>query len=372
MPMIDRPIRIPWVDGPGRTILDCACSLEGDDFHFIIGGFSGGQQQTNEYTQEAKKRGLETVIIKENRSFDINVVRQILSIIKNYEIDIIHTHDFRSDLFGILCSKISKRPVIATVHGWIANDRKGRIYTWLDKLILRLCNHIISVSRRTAKIVTDSGISSDKVIVINNALRIENYICNKSDKSIRSELGVSEDAILIANIGRLSPEKGQLEFLKAGTELLKKYKEVKLLLVGIGADQKMLEEYVSSQGIKGEVFFLGFRKDMVNIYNNINLVVQSSYTEGMPNVILESMLMQVPVIATNVGGTSEIIEHGKTGILIEAGDIDKLAESMQDFISQRDFYESIVSEGEMVIKNHFSHDQRVKKLSDLYCNLVGL
>ncbi len=375
--MTDRSINIldlrdsPWVDGPGRTILDCAESLEGNGFHFIIAGFSGGAQKTNEYTNEARNRNLDVVIIEEKNAFDYNVIRQILSIISEYKIDVIHAHDFRSDLFGLLCAKIRRKPIVSTIHGWIANDKKGVVYTWLDKRLLRFFNKVISVSNKTAKIAVDSGINSNKITVINNALKLENYEKYKVEKCLRKELGLSTDAVLIANIGRLSPEKGQLDFLKASETLLKKHEQVKVLLIGIGENYDMLKKYAVSHNIDDSVFMLGFRKDMVNIYNNVNMIVQSSYTEGMPNVVLEAMLMRVPVIATNVGGTCEIIEHKKTGTVFNAGDILKLSELLEDFVEQSDCFYSMAIKGEAIIRNNFSHRKRVKKLADFYIDSIN-
>lgn len=360
----------PWVDGPGRTILDCAQSLEGDNFHFIIGGFSGGVQKTNAYTDEAKKRGLETISIEENSAFDLNVLRQIMHIIKTYEIDIVHTHDFRSDLFGLICAKLCRKPIIATVHGWIANDKKGKVYTWVDKQLLRFMNHIISVSKRTAGLARKSGIADKKITVINNALKLENYSKNKKHGNIRKELGFSEEDILAANIGRLSPEKGQLEFLQAGKALLKENENIKLLLIGVGPDQARLEKYVSENKMEQAVIFMGFRNDMVDIYNDIDLVIQSSYTEGMPNVILESLLMAVPVIATDVGGTAEIVEHEKTGVLLKAGDTSALIDKIRDYLTDSEKYSKMAEAGENVIKTHFSHEGRIRQLAEQYNQLM--
>ena len=127
----------PWVDGPGRTILDCAESIEGNEYHFVIGSFEGGPSKSNAYTDEARARGLEVVTIPERSSFDWKVISHILQIIKQYNIDLIHTHDFRSNLFGLICAKKCGLPVVATVHGWIANNYKGKIYRVVDKLLLR-------------------------------------------------------------------------------------------------------------------------------------------------------------------------------------------------------------------------------------------
>lgn len=362
----------PWVDGPGRTILDCASSLEGENYHFVIGSFSGGLQKTNEYADEAIKRGLDLIVIKESKAFDKQVIKQILNIIETRDIDIIHTHDFRSDLFGLICAKIKKKPVVSTVHGWICNDMKGKVYRAIDKLLLRYFDQIITVSQKVGELVQNAFIASKKITTINNALHINNYCPNRSEGRLRSELGIGESTFLIANIGRLSPEKGQEEFLQAGKKLLSNHKNIKLVLIGVGPDEVKLKQFVEDNRMSDFVIFLGFRKDMINIYNSVDLIVQTSFTEGMPNIVLEGLLMQVPVIATEVGGTGEIIEQDVTGVLIEPGNISIISEKMREFLINPDKFKKMARQGRDVIAKNFDHKLRVRKLKKVYDGLVPL
>ena len=361
----------PWVDGPGRTILDCGFSLQEKGFRFLVGSFSGGSQKTCAYGQEAERRGLKLFTIKESKSFDFKVIGQILGIIDSENVDIVHTHDFRSDVFGLLCAKLRGKPVVSTVHGWIKNDFKGELYTALDKFLLRFFNKVITVSNRTKGLVESARVPKRKIMVIHNALRVENYHINRNEQKLRSELGIDSDTILVGNIGRLSAEKGQLDFLKAGNIVRKSGARLKFLLVGIGPDQDELEQYARDNGMEDITVFAGYRKDMIDIYNSLDLIVQSSFTEGMPNVVLEASLMAVPVIATDVGGTSEIIENGASGTLIEPGKINVLAERMLDFVKHRKRYVEMANQARQNILVNFDHRKRVDKLEKLYLSLLG-
>jgi len=360
----------PWVDGPGRTILDCATSLMDTPYRLVIGTFNGGLQKTNAYAEEAAKRNLPVVTIHESSAFDRQVLNQILRIIDEMDIDIVHTHDFRSNLFGLVCAKMRHKPVVSTVHGWIANDFKGKIYTMIDKILLRFFDRIITVSARTKRLVRRAWLPDNKITVITNALRVENYLPDPGDKGYRDEIGVDEDTILIGNIGRLSAEKGQLDFLQAGKEILQDFDKIRLILIGIGPDQEKLESFVSENDMTASVVFAGFRDDMVTLYNSLDLVVQSSYTEGMPNVILESLLMEVPVIATNVGGTGEIIKNGENGVLLKPELPGELAIQIRQFIDDPATYKRMAQNGRKLIIEKFSHNRRVKKLSRLYKELI--
>jgi glycosyltransferase involved in cell wall biosynthesis len=360
----------PWVDGPGRTILDCGSSLNQKGFRFLVGSFNGGSQKTCAYGLEAERRGLELFTINESRSFDFKVLGQILDIIDSENVDIIHTHDFRSDVFGLLCAKLRGKLAVSTVHGWIKNDFKGELYTAVDKFLLRFFDKVITVSYRTRRLVEGALVPKRKILVIQNAIKVENYQINRNEQTLRRELGINSDTILVGNIGRLSSEKGQLDFLKAGNIARKSGERCRFLLVGIGPDRHELERYVQDNDMKDITIFAGYREDMTKIYNSLDLVVQSSFTEGMPNVVLEASLMGVPVIATDVGGTSEIIENGVSGTLIEPGKIDDLAEHIQNFVVHRQRYIEMARQARQNILANFDHQKRVEKLEELYMSLV--
>lgn len=361
----------PWVDGPGRTILDCASSLRDHGYRLVIGTFSGGEQKTNAYAEEATRRGLEVRTINERGPFDHRVVGQIIKLIDDVNADIVHTHDFRSNVFGLLAARIRRKPVVSTVHGWIANDAKGKFYVAADKAILRFFDRVITVSERTKGLVEKARVLHRKITVIPNALTLERYVPNRFANAFRREIGANRDTVLIANIGRLSPEKGQLEFLQAARELACRCENVKFILIGIGPDRDSLERFVAENGLSDTVIFAGFRQDMINVYNGLDLVVQSSYTEGMPNVVLEALLMEVPVIATDVGGTAEIIEHERTGVLIRPGVVEDVVDQIAEYFRDPARHRTMAQLGRKLVSERYDHGRRVVKLAALYDSMLA-
>lgn len=375
--MTNRPLRIldlrdsPWVDGPGRTILQSASMVDPDRCEIIIGAFKNTAGDENAYLQGAIDRSLKTVPIAERSAFDRNVLSQINDAVERLSIDIIHTHDFRSDMFGLWSAKKTRVPVVSTCHGWIANSLKGRVYTAIDRFSLRFFNRVITVSELMRKQLIGYGIKDSKINVIQNALIIDEYMPDRTDQSFRSELGLDGNAKLIANIGRLSPEKGQEIFLHAAKELVSINRNLYFLLIGIGPQQAYLEALVNELGISGNVRFIGYRKDMNRIYNSLDLVVQSSSTEGMPNVILESLLMKVPVIATDVGGTSEVMQHNYSGLLIEPNNLDMLVTSVKQWNEGAHQFADMVERGREYVSSNFDHRLRVKRLMNVYDQVAG-
>lgn len=359
----------PWVDGPGRTILDCAETLDASRVRVVIGAFDGGSSDGTTYEREARDRGLDVYRIRERRSLDPAVLRQVIQLGRRIGADAVHTHDFRSDVLGVACARRLGVPFIATVHGWIANDVKGRVRTVLDKLILRRADHVIAVSEET-RLRLGTWAGPDRCTVIPNAVRAERYHPRRGPGEFRASHGVADDELLIANIGRLSPEKGQAAFLAAAREIVERHRNTRFVLFGIGPDQAELEHFVARNALDAHVIFAGYRSDMDLIYNELDLVVQSSSTEGMPNVVIEALLMEVPVIATDVGGTREVLRHGLTGVLIAPGEHHALVNSIGEYVANRHKFLSMARDGRRDVLLRFAHSGRVERLAEVYEKVI--
>lgn len=360
----------PWMDGPGRTILDTAESINKEKYNLIVGAFDGGKKEENDYIVQARKRSLPVVVIKEKSAFDLDVIKQIKEFVTENDIAILHTHEFRSNLFGLICAKQLGIPVITTYHGWITNSFKASVYKLVDRILARFFNEITTVSEKVRDQLSSILVPKEKITVINNALKLERYTIDRDNSTLRQELGLSKECVLIANIGRLSPEKGQEILIRSAVKVIAEFPNVKLLFIGIGKDEEKLKLLSRELGIENNVLFLGFRSDMINVYNSTDLVVQSSFTEGMPNVVLEALAMGVPVIATNVGGTAEVMEHDISGKIISPNSQIKLEEAIRHFLNNPEIYKTMSEKGIERVRRHFDFNTRTKFQEEIYSNML--
>ena len=225
---MSKPIKIldlrdsPWVDGPGRTVLDTASSIDPSRCKLVVGAFSNAGGDENAYVVEARRRSLCVEAIFETSALDLRIVSQIARIIGEYSIDVLHTHDFRSNVLGLYCARRFGIPCVATCHGWIENSVKGKVYAAIDKYQLRFFDRVITVSEIMKSQLVSSGVSSTKVDVVNNALVLTNFTPSRENQSLRVGLGIGPSTKIISNIGRLSPEKGQLAFISAAREVIER------------------------------------------------------------------------------------------------------------------------------------------------------
>lgn len=360
----------PWVDGPGRTVLETAERVNGKKFQIVVGGFHSGDEIDNVYLRAARDRSLEVCPIPDSHPLDIRVVEKIIESLERLDIDIVHTHDFRSSVWAYLATRKVGVPLVATCHGWITNSLKAHVYKQLDVLLLRRFDKVIAVSDLMVGYLKGRGIPDDRLCKVPNTLVTDDYVVDRSDMSFRDELLIPESTKIIANIGRLSLEKGQDLLIDAISQLPPQHSDVVLVFVGIGPEKERLEAHAAARGIGEKTRFVGFRSDMSSVYNGVDLVVQSSVTEGMPNVVLESLLMETPIVATDVGGTSEIIEHGVSGYLIDAGSVKQISLAIIDFLKREEDHRAMARRGREKVRTEFDSSRRLQLLESIYDSLA--
>lgn len=370
--MTSKPVRVlhlrdsPWFDGPGRTIVETARQIDPDRVVLHVAAFCPAGKSDTPFAKCAAERGVELIPVEERSALDFRAVGQIVRLIDKLQIDVLHTHEFRSNLLGLICRMCRRVRMVSTAHGWIANTPRRRRIVALDKLLLRLYELVICVSRRVEEDLLAAGVAPGRITVVHNCLMLDQYDRSIRSGGFREEITVSPGATVIANIGRLSPEKGQADFLRCAKGVVDAGVNACFLLIGTGADEEALKRQAQELGIAHAVRFLGYRGDMNRIYRDIDVVVQSSYTEGLPNVILEALWMRVPVVATAVGGTSEIVEHDVSGLLVEPGAPQSLTDAILRVVRETGLRERLTVAGEDVIRLRFDFVQRTRRMMEIY------
>jgi glycosyltransferase involved in cell wall biosynthesis len=257
---------------------------------------------------------------------------------------------------------------VTTVHGWIANDARGRVYRTLDKALLRQFDRVIFVSGAIRRLVPRWWIDDRRARVLYNALVLESYGAQYVNAARR---GCGDDGrINILKVGRLSPEKGHGLLLDAFHRVARAEPRLQLLIVGTGPLEAQLREQVQRLELRDQVQFLGFVSDMPPLYARADLIVQSSFTEGLPNVILEGAYLRVPMLATRVGGTDEVMGEGIGGELIEPGSVEELERGLRRFLDDPARFAAMAERAPQRIREHFSFAARTDALSRIYEELV--
>jgi glycosyltransferase involved in cell wall biosynthesis len=213
-------------------------------------------------------------------------------------------------------------------------------------------------------------VPDDRVSVLHNAVVAGRFVNMSRPTAGRGNSAAADTRVL--NVGRLSVEKGQSLLLRAVAELAPSYPTLRVDFAGIGplADELMREAQVL--GIANRIKFNGYVEDMRSLYQCADLVVQSSLTEGLPNVMLEAGFAGVPVVATDVGGTREVIEHGVTGWLIQPGSVGALVEGIGCYLADPHHFREMTIAARIKVEREFSFDARTAEQVRIYESISGI
>ncbi len=366
-----RPIKvlhIRYTDrlcGPGKTILENVRAATNGSVRYYVASFMDPHQKNNAFLERIRPY-CPVLEIRTSSRLDFHPFRTLQSFIRQNNIEIIHTHEYKSDIFGLLAAKREGIPIVTTAHGWFINNFRDRVYKGVDRFLLRFFDAVIAVSQKMYGEMLKDGVARQKLWLIPNAVVLENYSPQRSHPTLREELNLASDTFLIGNIGRLSPEKGQKDFIEAISHIASRYPKAYFILVGDGPDRTFLYEYTKKFRLTNRVFFTGHRTDMANVYKSLDLVVLSSKTEGLPNIVLEAMAAMKPVIATDVGGTSELVNHKKTGLLVPSHSIHALTQAMEYALSHPETMQEMSSMAFHYVCKGFDFKRNVDRTVELY------
>jgi glycosyltransferase involved in cell wall biosynthesis len=373
---LSEPIRVlhlrdsPWVDGPGRTILETAARIDRALVDYCIAPLVTHEGSEHPLLVAARERGVPVQPILDDGQSVSALVARVTSLVDRMQIEILHSSEFRTNVVALLCR--SRRPslrVVSTAHGWIANDARGKLKTLFDRVLLRRFDTVILVSHAMRNRLPRWWVPDERVRVIHNALPTESFGLGVRDMQRRIR-GPGEPIILLA-VGRLSAEKGFDLLLRAVARLAPDYPQLRLTIAGTGPEEPALRQLGGELGLTDRVRYAGYLQDMPRAYVESDLVVQSSHTEGLPNVMLEAAFLGAPVVATDVGGTREVIEHGVDGWLVAPGSVGALETGIRHYLEEPSTFVAMAATARRRVEDNFSIDARTAKQMALYQTLAG-
>lgn len=323
-----------------------------------------------------RKVGIEVKVIDESQYGFLQILRQAKKYLGGKNIDILHTHRYKENVIGALLKKGgSVRYIVQTVHGineplkWF-KALKAKLYSSVNLYYTRkYFDKILAVSDDIRNTL-GKKVDSDKLDTIHNAINPANIRITDTTEKIKHDLGINSIEHIIGSAGRMVPVKGYSVFLDMAKIILAKIPGTMFLLVGDGPLLEELKIKAQRMGIKEKVLFLGFRNDIIDIINCLDIFVISSYHEGIPMALLEAMALKKAVVATAVGGINEIIENDISGLLVAPGGARSLADSCIKVLNDIGVKERLGAEAVKRINNEFVYDIQRDRIIDVYNELM--
>ncbi|HEU0180194.1 MAG TPA: glycosyltransferase [Blastocatellia bacterium] len=311
--------------------------------------------------------------------YNANTAKQLMRL-RNWmiseRVDILHAHDFYAGLLGAAAARLAGVRVIACQRHLRLSDR--RAHEWGTRLTHRLAHRVLVNSEAIRDHLLAAGrVAPEKIVVIRNGLSdaAERGALDDSGRAKRRaallrELNLDEGAKLIGLVARLQPVKGHRYFIEAASRIAAVEPKAHFLLVGDGALRREIEEQAARLGAGDRVHLLGDRNDAALVPAGFDVAVLASLHEGLPNAVMEAMAAGAPVVATAVGGTTELILDGATGFLVPPADADALARRILDALRNPEWSARMAAQGRRRVLSQFGMRRMVESVEQLYDELV--
>lgn len=358
------------IGGPGKGLFQFLEHASGNALDYLLCNFNVKDRPEGQFIQEARRRKLDLLLLDQRSVIDPRLIFQARKIVVEQGINLIQTHGYKSDVIGFFLHLLCRRPWIAFAHGYTYGNWKMRLYNRIDRLVLRHADRVVAVSEAMRELLKRNGVPEERIALIYNAIDPADAGSATEPAVIRKRHGLAPDQKVVGVIGRFNPEKGQGIFLKAMRKAAQHCPDVKALLIGDGPDQAELERYCRENGLNNCVVFTGYRENIADYYRILDLLVLPSFTEGLPNAVLEAMSFGIPVLATSVGGVPEIIEKDN-GVLVPPNDPEALAKRMIELLQNESLRKVIGAKGRSTLYPRFAPDHRAGKIVGLYHELLS-
>lgn len=299
---------------------------------------------------------------------------QLKKIFVEKSVDIAHVNNIAPWFDVALASKLSGCKCVQTFHGVEENRLK---FSFLKKaqmfLALKMTDYLNSVSQSAADLLSRlSGINDKTINVITNGVDTDHFrpATQEQKDSIKKDFGFLSDNIIIGCVSGLRKVKNHKGLITAFKKVIQKNSKCILVVVGTGPLEEALKRQCRELGIEEHVVFTGSQKNVVKCLNLFDLFVLNSRTEGLSYAILEAMAAGLPVIVTDVGGNTDLIETGTDGVLIEDNNVEMLSDTILKLCENKKMAEAIGLNAREKILNKYSIDVMLQNYSDLYQRLL--
>lgn len=322
--------------------------------------------------ERARAAGCPLIGVPDRGPLDLTVPRTLLRLCRNLGVRIWHGHDYKSNLIGLLLRPLHPMRLVTTVHGWVTESARTPLYYALDRWSLRRYDTVICVSADLAQQVRRLGVPEQRCVLLPNAVDLEVFLRlhPQAESQLRAQFGVPSGRLVLGAVGRLSPEKGFDVLIRATAQLLDEGIDCEVWIAGEGPQEIPLRTLIHALGLQERVRLLGFWSNPIELYQALDGLVLSSRREGLPNVVLEALATEVPLVATRVPGLLPVLSDGQTGLLVPIDDVAGLTAGLRRLLTDASLRAGLATAGRALVETRYSFDRRVSSELAIYDRLL--
>ena len=357
--------------GPERQMLGLAESLP-PEYHTTFLSFREGGR-CDEFLQVVRDAGFDAKALQHDTPHLRAAVRELTAFLRDEIADVLVCHGYKANILGRIAARRGDVPVVSVSRGWTWENWKVRVYTALDQWHLKYMDHVVCVSEGQAAKVRLCGVEPQRMSVIPNSARLNAF--TEVNPSFREKLHAcfpSDSAVsrIVVTAGRLSPEKGFDVLIEAAASVLRDDPGAGFVLFGEGDERRKLEDRIRELRIGDRFRMPGFTKQLDSYLPHADLVVLSSFSEGLPNVLLEASAAGVPIVATDVGGVPEVVANGHSGYLVPPGNAAALATRMTQLLWDSERRRAMGEAGRQRMHDLFTFEAQGRAYLELFEKMI--
>jgi glycosyltransferase involved in cell wall biosynthesis len=366
--------------GPEKTILLGAAHADPARWQVTVCYIRDARDDIFGIDTRAATLGVEYLEIPERHSFDVSVFPALRRLVKERRIDIVHAHDYKTNLLVWLLRRLDGTTVLSTAHGWTGHSgRERRVYYPLDKRLLARLPFVVAVSSQIRDELLARGAEPGRIEVVLNGIDHRAFRHDRArDAAAREALGVGPGQFVIGAVGRLEPQKRFDLLIDAFAELRRgrwsqphrERPDLRLRIAGDGSLKADLQRRIDDAGLADVARLTGHTDDVAGFHHALDLFVQSSDYEGTPNAVLEAMAFETPLVATSAGGTAELVENGVHGLVIPPGDEPTLSRAIAAALNDAPARQQWAAAARRRVETDLSFETRMRKLERIYERLA--
>jgi len=309
----------------------------------------------------------------------VSAARTLAEIARSEGVGVIHTQGpIAADFHAARAARAAGVPFVVTrpsmIEDYLMPLVMRRAHAVVDTLTLRSAHAVVTVSEDgRRRLLARRALAAVEILLIRNGVDVERYTPREGAKArLLSEIGVSGDRPTLGMIGQLTDDKGWDVFLEAVRKIRQSRPDVAAFIVGDGPRRTEIELSISHTNLKGNVFMLGLREDVPEIVPALDVVLHTSRREGLPVTVIEAMASGRPVVASDAGGTAELIEAGVSGFVVPVGDVLAAVERVSDLLGDPGLRERMGQAGRRRAASEFTIGRMVSEYTALYERVARL
>lgn len=351
--------------GAERWVLALAKHLDPNKIRCDLVVTTERDNQDLEISRHYKALGLDAYEIPMANKFDLSAVSQLAKLILEKEIDVIHTHGYKSDIIGVLAARKAGIPCVVTPHGFEnAKDFKLRLFIWLGCQAMRYAAKVVPLSQQLMDDCKRMGVADSKTLYIQNGVDLSEV--EQTPPPARE----ADAEKRIGFVGQMISRKNIFDLLDIFDSLHTKHPNTRLVLLGDGDQRAELEVYAKNLSSYSHIEFLGFRDDRLELLKSFDLFVMTSTLEGIPRCLMEATAAEIPVAAYDIAGIDQLIKHNETGLLAPLGDKSQLEAHWETLLFDTESAKRLASAAKKFVYDHYSAQRMANEYTELFEQLT--